>query len=319
MDTDKDNQPIDQAAALQAMQYIRPANRFDRTGFLKSTEEFICKRTDKKLNLSLLITETHAHMRIVDYRLGQYKLKCSIFDQMAANRSLKKVFTLVEKQDSNSWRTVGFSKEAVIPGYFRNADAYIMSRVYDQDGKPVTGGLAKLVHDKGAEFEKAAPPLKKPNGLKTDIIDDPEHLKEIVNSKDAHYCYNPFGIGVTTPQLIIEAKIGKRSLWVGGEVNEAFGHAKVDVLSAPKNAKERRCLSWMLILLLEELVETFDVSSIFGFSLVEDSGIGQIFTDASFKMTGQLSRHMLTSDGKTSDAFMWHRKAYRGNIRPAGE
>ncbi|MBN2724400.1 MAG: hypothetical protein JXR95_10050 [Deltaproteobacteria bacterium] len=319
MDSEKSSQAVDPAATIQALQYIRPAAKFDREFFPRSTDEYICRRSDKKLNLSLLITESHNHMRIVDYRLGQYKLKCSIFDQLAVTKSLKKVFTLVEKQDSNSWRTVGFSKEAVIPGYFRNADAYVMSRVYDTDGKPVTGGLAKLVHEKGVEFEIPAPPMKKPNGLKTEVIDDPDKLREIVNSKEAHSCYNPFGIGIIAPQMVIEARQGRRNLWVGAEVNEAFGHAKIDVLVAPKNSKDRRYLSWMLIMLLEELVETYDVSSVFGFSLVEEPSIGQIYTDSNFKVTGQLSRHMVSSDGKVSDVYMWHRKTYKGNIRPLPE
>ncbi len=301
------------AAVLQVLQYLQTTPREETFMHPKASEELTCRRTDRRLNLSLLIAPHHSHMRIVDYRLGQYKLKCSIFDQLALNKQLNKVFTLVEKQDSNSWRTVGFSKEAVIPGYFRNADGYLMSRVYDNEGKPVTGGLAKLAHDRSPEFEMAAPLNKKPNGLKLNFIDEPERLHEIISSQDAHYCYNPFGKGIYLPKLVVESRIGRKSLWVGGEVNDAFGHAKVDILNAPKSNKERKYLTWMLGQLLTELSTSHDVGSVFGFSLVEDKEIGQIFVDAGFKSTGQLTRHMQTAEGEASDVFVWHRKIQSEN------
>ncbi|MBU1535305.1 hypothetical protein KKF84_08280 [Myxococcota bacterium] len=260
----------DTATVLQVLQYLQLSPREDAFMHSKASEEYTCRRTDRRLNLSLLIAPHHSHMRIVDYRLGQYKLKCSIFDQLASSKQLNKVFTLVEKQDSNSWRTVGFSKEAVIPGYFRNADGYLMSRVYDNDGKPVTGGLAKLAHDRSPEFDLPNPLQKKPNGLKLNFIDEPDRVHEIISSQDAHYCYNPFGKGVYLPKLIVESKIGRKSLWVGGEVNDAFGHAKVDILNVPKTNKEKKYLTWMLGHLLGELSSSHDVGSVFGFSMVDD-------------------------------------------------
>jgi hypothetical protein len=296
------------ASVLQALQYLHPVKKKIESDHDKASDEFSCRRADRRLNLSLLISPHHSHMRIVDYRMGQYKLKCSIFDQLASSRQLKKVFTLVEKQDSNSWRTVGFSKEAVIPGYFKNADGYLMSRVYDKSGKPITGGLAKLPHEKGVEFAEASPPSKKPNGLKIKLVEDPERLSEIITHNDAHFTYNPFGKGVYHPKFIMETKIGRKNLWVGGEVNEAFGHAKVDILNIPKSAKERKYLIWMLLQLCTELGEDHDVGSLFGFTMVDDSVLGQIFVDAGFKSTGQLTSHMKSTDGKPRDVYIWHRK-----------
>ncbi|MBK7830552.1 hypothetical protein, partial [Nannocystis sp.] len=41
-------------------------------------------------------------------------------------------------------RSVGFSREGAIPGYFRTADAYIMSRVYTGRGRAHPGRRPKL-------------------------------------------------------------------------------------------------------------------------------------------------------------------------------
>jgi hypothetical protein len=295
--------------------FLKQSTAIDREKYKKASDEFICKKPDRKLNLSFLISRLHDHMRIVDYRLGQYKLKCSIFDEFASERNIKKVFTLVEKQDSNSWRTVGFSREAVVPGYFRNADAYLMSRVYDNNGAPITGGLAKLVHDKGVEFDEPAPPQKRPNGLRPVIVDDSARINDIINNDEIHYSYNTYGKGVAHPLLIIESKIGRRTIWVAGEINDAFGHAKIDILSEPKAPRERKFLVWKLFILMEELAKNYNVSCVFGFSLVDDKTIGQIYTDAGFKVTGQLTKHMKTANGKRSDAYMWHRRITPEHIR----
>jgi len=277
----------------------------DMSHYPRALEEYICRRSDRKLNLSLLVTPQHKHMRIVDYRLGQYKLKCNIFDEMAAREKLKKVYTLVEKQDSNSWRTVGFSKEAIIPGYFRNADAYVMSRVYDHDGRPITGGIAKLVHEKTIEFAEPEPIAKKPAGLKETFIDDPEAINAIRHLPEVTSLYHPFGKGVMHPHFILEVRIGRRNLWVAAEINDAFGHAKLDILTLPRSVKERRYLSWMVTKLVEELGETSDISSVFSITMVEDVACGQVLVDAGFKDSGQLTRHMQSEEGRLSDALMW--------------
>ena len=87
----------------------------------------------------------HRNLRVFDYRVGNYQQKRDFFDRIASEpKGLRKVFTVVEKQDSKSWRSVGFSREGAIPGYFRTADAYIMSRVYTEDGDPIQGGAPKL-------------------------------------------------------------------------------------------------------------------------------------------------------------------------------
>ncbi len=277
----------------------------DMNSYPRALDEYVCRRTDRKLNLSLLVTPQHKHMRIVDYRLGQYKLKCTIFDEMACREKLKKVYTLVEKQDSNSWRTVGFSKEAIIPGYFRNADAYVMSRVYDQDGRPITGGIAKLVHEKQLEFEQPEPVTKKPAGLKETFIDDPELINQILHLPEVSPLYHPFGKGVMHPHFILEVRNGRRNLWVAAEINDAFGHAKLDILTPPKNSRERKYLAWMVTKLVEELGETSDVSSVFSVTMVEDVLCGQVLVDAGFKESGQLTRHMQSDEGRLSDALMW--------------
>jgi hypothetical protein len=95
-------------------------------------QEHYYRRGDR--DFCFLLNRQHHNLRVFDYRVGNYQQKRDFFDRIARAEGLRKVFTVVEKQDSKSWRSVGFSREGAIPGYFRTADAYVMSRVYTDDG-----------------------------------------------------------------------------------------------------------------------------------------------------------------------------------------
>ena len=81
-------------------------------------EEHYYRRGD--IDFCFLLNRRHGNLRVFDYRVGNYQQKRDFFDRIARAEGLRKVFTVVEKQDSKSWRSVGFSREGAIPGYFFN-------------------------------------------------------------------------------------------------------------------------------------------------------------------------------------------------------
>lgn len=80
------------------------------------------------IDLRMILCRTHRHLRILDFRVGNYLEKRDLLDELARQEGLRKVFTLVEKSDGQSWRAVGFSKEGIIPTFFRTADGYVLDR-----------------------------------------------------------------------------------------------------------------------------------------------------------------------------------------------
>ncbi len=120
------------SSEISLLPHVRIVKEEYEDEFGDIVEEYVCQRGD--VNVYMLVSLRHMHMRILDYRIGNYQLKRNMLDAFAKRKHLRKVFTLVEKQDSNSWRTVGFSREAVVPAFFRTADAYVMSRAYDENG-----------------------------------------------------------------------------------------------------------------------------------------------------------------------------------------
>ncbi len=259
------------------------------------------------IDMTLLIDHTNKTMRVIDYRMQQYKRKCQIFDTIARLRGLRKVYTLVEKQDTSSWRTVGFSKEAVVPLYFRTADAYVMSRLYE-DGEPVTGGIAKLAHEKRPEFDEDPPSISEPRGIKVTFIDEPEDLQDLIDEawQDAHY--TTFIKDASQPHIGVRASSGRKKLWVTAEINDAFGHAKIDILTLPSTEREHHFTSWMIMELMRELRETYGVVSVFALARVDDTTRSEILHSAGFRVMGQLVRHVLDGKEHPHDVIVWGRK-----------
>jgi hypothetical protein len=68
-------------------------------------EEHYYRRGD--IDFCFLLNRTHHNLRVFDYRVGNYQQKRDFFDRIARAEGLKKVYTVVEKQDSKSWRSVG--------------------------------------------------------------------------------------------------------------------------------------------------------------------------------------------------------------------
>ena len=152
-------EPRERSMAAQQAARIRDEN--------EPVEEIYYRKGD--IDFCFLLNRRHHNLRVFDYRVGNYQQKRDFFDRIARAEGLRKVFTVVEKQDSKSWRSVGFSREGAIPGYFRTADAYIMSRVYTEDGDPIQGGAPKL-HGPSVTLRDLTP--AKPRGMSVEVATD---------------------------------------------------------------------------------------------------------------------------------------------------
>jgi hypothetical protein len=268
-------------------------------------EEIYYRKGD--IDFCFLLNRRHHNLRVFDYRVGNYQQKRDFFDRIARSEGLRKVFTVVEKQDSKSWRSVGFSREGAIPGYFRTADAYIMSRVYTEDGDPIQGGAPKLSgpttpskdKDKNGEATK-------PRGLSFDLVRDVAKLDAAAQRYGVDALYAPFRRGLFHPDLGLHGKLGKRELWLGAETDSSFGHAKVDILTPPEKDADLAPLRFCLRTLLDEL-RKIDTASVFSLCAVDVPLVNQVYADLGFKVTARLTDH-LTRGEEFVGAQLWHRR-----------
>ncbi|MCA9681227.1 MAG: hypothetical protein KC457_03460 [Myxococcales bacterium] len=266
-------------------------------------EEHYYRRGD--IDFCFLLNRTHHNLRVFDYRVGNYQQKRDFFDRIARSEGLKKVFTVVEKQDSKSWRSVGFSREGAIPGYFRTADAYIMSRVYTEDGDPIQGGAPKL---NAPNISAKDANTSKPRGLNIELTEDVARLAQVVEEHGENALYAPFRRAMFHPDVAVHGKSGKREYWVGAETDSSFGHAKLDILTPPRANKEADppVLEFMLQTLLDELLRR-ETASVFAVVAADMLGSQQVIANLGFKVSARLTDHIVREDEYVG-AQLWHRR-----------
>ena len=269
-------------------------------------EEIYYRKGD--IDFCFLLNRRHHNLRVFDYRVGNYQQKRDFFDRIARAEGLRKVFTVVEKQDSKSWRSVGFSREGAIPGYFRTADAYIMSRVYTEDGDPIQGGAPKL---QGPAVTSRDAQETKPRGLSLDLVTDENRLKGITEGLQDGSVYAPFRRGMFHPDVAVHGKIGKRELWLGAETDSSFGHAKLDLMTVPEKEEDLPLYEYTLRALLDEL-RKMDTASVFGLGPVDAPLCNQVYSTLGFKVTARLTDHVTRND-EFVGVQLWHRRLVNSN------
>lgn len=279
-------------AAQQAARVRDPA---------EPVEEIYYRKGD--IDFCFLLNRRHHNLRVFDYRVGNYQQKRDFFDRIARAEGLRKVFTVVEKQDSKSWRSVGFSREGAIPGYFRTADAYIMSRVYTEDGDPIQGGAPKL---QGPNISNRAADKTKPRGLTVEIVKDEARLKALAEAAAEETLYAPFRRGMFHPDVAVHGKMGKKEFWVGAETDSSFGHAKVDLFTIPGKDADLALVEFCMQGLLDELA-SMETASVFGMCPVDSAAPNQVLSTLGFKVSARLTDHVVR-DGQFVGVQLWHRR-----------
>ncbi len=273
----------------------------------KPVEEIYYRKGD--IDFCFLLNRRHHNLRVFDYRVGNYQQKRDFFDRIARAEGLRKVFTVVEKQDSKSWRSVGFSREGAIPGYFRTADAYVMSRVYTEDGDPIQGGAPKLT---GPNVPVRDPQEAKPRGLNLELITEEARLKEVSETLQEDSIYAPFRRGMFHPDMAMHAKQGKREIWLGAETDSSFGHAKVDLMTVPLKEDDLAQYEFTMRALLDELLK-IDTASVFGLCAVDDELSNLLYSALGFKVSARLTDHVVKPNGDFVGVQLWHRRLSSSN------
>jgi hypothetical protein len=136
---------------------------------------------------SLLFDELNSTLRVVDFRGGNLTQKQAYLERIQIAEKLRKVYTLIERDDMHAWQRAGYIKEGSIPGYYKRSDAYLMGRIVDNkwDSNVVIDEADKRkeyindLKELGQSFEKL-----KTTGLKTENITEEETPKILKQEYD---------------------------------------------------------------------------------------------------------------------------------------
>ena len=158
---------------------------------------------------SLLFDYANRTLRVVDFRGGNFQSKHVYLESVLMKEGMRKIFTLIERDDMNGWQRVGYHREGSIPGYYKRSDAYVMARIYDRDFEP-----------KEPQGEEVPENKNLLNDIKTDG-------KKLAETKEPNLKVEP--IADEDIQRVIEEEINRRE-------NKA---QKSKVSKPPKSAKSK--------------------------------------------------------------------------------
>ena len=65
-------------------------------------------------------------MRVIDFRAGPTHAKRLFVLSLAQREGVSKVYTLVERDEVQTWMKLGFAKEGNIPGFYKRSDAFLL-------------------------------------------------------------------------------------------------------------------------------------------------------------------------------------------------
>jgi hypothetical protein len=116
--------------------------------------------------------------------------------------------------------------------------------------------------------------------------------------------FESFGRDVSRDDTIVSAK--GQEVVIGAEIQRCYGNAFLEVLTAPRDEKERNFLSAALQASCERLLAN-EIVCAFSLSPADDVKMATAFAAAGFRRTGLLRQHVRVKDERR-DAILWSRK-----------
>ena len=294
---------------------------------------------------SLLFDYTNRTLRVVDFRGGNFQNKHAYLENILIKEGMRKIFTLIERDDMNGWQRVGYHREGSIPGYYKRSDAYIMSRIYDADfdAKMPQGednlenkGILNDIKVVGKKLSEAKDP-----GIKVDPISDVEVIQIIAEEQARRESKSPKGAkpkktavakakktsppaadaelgridGLIFPQFsreveyfhfLMQNRRTKQSNVLSTEYQDCFGNAKVHFCLPIESKADQNLAKAGLQQAIDQMLEMGAVS-IFATVPAGDAKSNEVFAGCGFRNSGWLNRQLIMPEG-VWDVILWTRK-----------
>jgi hypothetical protein len=275
-------------------------------------------------------------MRVIDFRAGPSPAKRTLVHSLAQREGVEKIYTLVERDEVQTWLKLGFAKEGNIPGFYKRSDAFLLgSPVRATSGmrrpsadvplesetriiaaEPATSGAPQLTPAQMA-MERTLVAAKRllkeiseraTTPAKVTDIDEVEARKAVtvaMRNGRAITGFEPFGRDVERRYFSVSVR-GGFQLVASTESQACFGNTYLELLVAPRNDAERLHTAVALRALCERLLAS-DVVSCFSLAPSNDVALAAAFLHNGFRRTGLLIEHLVVGAHRR-DAILWSRK-----------
>lgn len=144
----------------------------------KSVDEFFVQ--NDAVSLCLLVHRRAKTMRVVDFRAGPSSAKQRFVMNFARKEGVEKVYTLVERDEVQTWMKMGFAKEGNIPAFYKRSDAFMLGAPVNEDGStPTVRASTKPSGMRIALRHGAAPIPSFPLDLEQEEFDEDEEQEAV--------------------------------------------------------------------------------------------------------------------------------------------
>jgi hypothetical protein len=288
---------------------------------------------NEAVSLCLLVNRRARTMRVIDFRAGATHAKRLFVLSLAQREGVSKVYTLVERDEVQTWMKLGFAKEGNIPGFYKRSDAFLLgcsavpakatAEARDPEEIPCESEMRIAVASSAAPMTAAQERMERTiAAAKRSIKDGADALPHAkiapVGEADARKAvaaalrggraltgFEPFGRDVQRSYFAVTAR-GGFELCASIESQECFSNAFLELLQSPQTPAEMVGTAAAVRSFCNKLVAD-GVVGCFSLAPSDDVALATAFLQNGFRRTGLLLEHLLVR-GERKDAIVWSRK-----------
>jgi hypothetical protein len=288
---------------------------------------------NESVSLCLLVNRRARTMRVIDFRAGPTHAKRLFVLSLAQREGMIKAYTLVERDEVQTWMKLGFAKEGNIPGFYKRSDAFLLGCSAVAGRKPAPPGDPEEIPMESQmrlAVAGSAPPMTAAQermertiaAAKRELKDgadafphariahagETEARKAVaaaLRSGRALTGFEPFGRDVQRRHFVATAR-GGFELHASIESQECFSNAFIELLQSPRTEPEKAATAASLRALCDMLVAE-GVVSCFSLAPSDDVALASAYLQNGFRRTGLLQEHLVVR-GERRDAIVWSRK-----------
>jgi hypothetical protein len=283
------------------------------------------------VSLCLLVNRRHRTLRVIDFRAGPTVAKRDFVIAAAKREGVEKIFTLVERDEVSTWRSLGLSREGSIHAFYKRSDAWILGAVVSPQGAPHRQAPPpdrddedEDDEDEGAEprseaavraertLARARRLLKNEGAalpaVKIAPVEDGDLKKAVAAAQRTGRAltgFERFGRDVERGAYVITTR-GGFALHASWESQACFGNSFLEILAGPRADQERLATTAAVRAACERLAAAGIVST-FCQSPADDVPLAAVYLGAGFRRSGVLASHMIVR-GERRDAVVWSKK-----------
>jgi len=291
---------------------------------------------NEAVSLCLLVNRRARTMRVIDFRAGPTHAKRLFVLSLAQREGMSKVYTLVERDEVQTWMKLGFAKEGNIPAFYKRSDAFLLgcsatptqgtrkpAPPVEPEEIPIQSEMRLAVASGSVPLSAAQERMERTiaaakRGLK-DGADTLPHAKiapagdapvrkaisAALRSGRALTGFEPFGRDVERRHFMVTLR-GGFELYASIESQECFSNAFLEVLQSPRTEAEKLGTAGAVRALCEMLLAE-GVVSCFSLAPSDDVTLATTYLQNGFRRTGLLHEHLMVR-GERKDAIVWSRK-----------